>query len=62
MMAPPGALAKSSQVGRTPFLWQGRFLGCLEPEMGSAPEAMCLLPTVSVVGTLTYIKDLFRDF
>ena len=41
-MAPPPALAEPSRADTSPLA--GKVPGCLEPEMGSVPEAVLLLP------------------
>jgi hypothetical protein len=46
-MAPPGAPAEPSQVDTSPLV--GKVPGCLEPEMGSVPEAVSLLPVPEAV-------------
>jgi hypothetical protein len=46
-MAPPVALAKPSRAGQSPLA--GKVPGCLEPEKGSASEALWLLPVPEAV-------------
>jgi hypothetical protein len=49
-MAPSPDLKEPSRVATSPLV--GKVPGCLEPEMGSVPEAVSLLPIPEVVSLL----------
>ena len=59
-MAPPGALAKPSQVGQTHLLWPGRCPDVWSLKQG-LPQKLCGFSLYQKLCTLTYTVKSLRD-